>query len=158
VNTATKLASKFIKKMTEHVEDGTVPKEIPPFARLFFVDKESTITPHVDHPTGKPTASTVGEKRKSDGTDIQTKKKRDIRTSCSTRTSLLAWASSTSRRVPHRLRKPFQRGLNSRMEFALISVVTEKSASLHIKSVSTGNTILAGSVSLTMTRPFYLPI
>ena len=44
----------------------------------FFVDKESTITPHVDHPTRKPTASTVGGKRKSDGTDTQTKKKRDI--------------------------------------------------------------------------------
>jgi hypothetical protein len=77
VNMATKLTSKFIKKMTEHIEDGTVPKEIPPFAKLFFVDQESKIT-HLEHPTGKPTTSTVGGKRKSDGTDTQTKKKRDI--------------------------------------------------------------------------------
>ncbi len=77
VNTATKLASKFIKKMTEHIKGGTVPKEIPPFEKLFFVYQESRIT-QIEHPTGKPTASTVGGKRKSNGTDTQTKKKKDI--------------------------------------------------------------------------------
>jgi hypothetical protein len=33
--------TKFIKKVTEHIEDSSVPKEIPPFARTFFVEQDS---------------------------------------------------------------------------------------------------------------------
>ena len=79
---AVKLISKFFKKMTEHIDDSTVPKEIPPFARTFFVEQGSKIIPATtateQESTGKTTASTEGGKRKSDGgADTQTKKKRD---------------------------------------------------------------------------------
>jgi hypothetical protein len=37
VSTAVKLASKFWKKMTEHVEDNTFPKKVPAFAHTLFV-------------------------------------------------------------------------------------------------------------------------
>ncbi len=35
------LMIKFIKKMTEHIEDRSVSKEIPPFARTFFIKQDS---------------------------------------------------------------------------------------------------------------------
>jgi hypothetical protein len=36
---AVKLASKFWKKMMEHINDNTVPKEIPSFACTLFVEQ-----------------------------------------------------------------------------------------------------------------------
>jgi hypothetical protein len=38
VSTAVKLASKFFSKMQEHVNDNSIPKEVPAFARSIFVD------------------------------------------------------------------------------------------------------------------------
>ena len=52
-------------------------KKSPLLQSCSLLIKKAKIT-HVEHPTGKPTTSTVGGKRKSDGTDNQTKKKRDI--------------------------------------------------------------------------------
>ncbi len=39
ISIAIKLASKFWKKMTEHIDDNTVPKEIPSFAHSLFVEQ-----------------------------------------------------------------------------------------------------------------------
>ena len=86
MNTAVKLVSKFFKKMTEHIEDSTVPKEIPPFARPFFVEQSGKITPTVipatineQDTTGKQPAAgnEGGGKRKSEGGDSQQKKRRE---------------------------------------------------------------------------------
>ena len=85
VTTAVKLVSKFFKKMIEHIEDSTIPKEIPPFARIFFVEQSGKVTPAANPATtieqesaGKqPTAGTEGGKRKSDGADNQMRKKRE---------------------------------------------------------------------------------
>ena len=71
VTTAVKLVSKFFKKMTKHIKDSTVPKEIPPFARIFFVEQSGKVTPAANPATtneqesaGKqPTAGTEGGKR-----------------------------------------------------------------------------------------------
>jgi hypothetical protein len=41
MSVAVKLASKFLKKMTEHIKDDTVPKEVPSFARNLFTDSLS---------------------------------------------------------------------------------------------------------------------
>ncbi len=35
---AVKLGSKFLKKMAEHIEDNTVPKEVPSFVRSLFTE------------------------------------------------------------------------------------------------------------------------
>ena len=84
VNMAVKLVSKFCKKMTKHIEDSTVPKEIPPFARSFFVEQSGKITPtaipatiNEQDTTGKQPAAgnEGGGKRKSEGGNIQQKKR-----------------------------------------------------------------------------------
>jgi hypothetical protein len=86
VTTAVKLMSKFFKKMTEHIEDCSIPKEIPPFARAFFVDQSgngvtamvSSSVPTEQNTAAKtPAAGTEGGKRKSEGGDTQTRKKRE---------------------------------------------------------------------------------
>jgi hypothetical protein len=87
VTTAVKLVSKFFKKMTEHIEDSSVPKEIPPFARPFFVEQSGNITaapaPLSSVPTEQNTAAktpvegTEGGKRKSEGGDTHPRKKRE---------------------------------------------------------------------------------
>ena len=38
VSVAVKLASKFLGKMQEHIEDNSIPKEVPAFAKSFFVE------------------------------------------------------------------------------------------------------------------------
>jgi hypothetical protein len=38
VSVAVKLASKFFTKMQEHVEDNSIPKDVPAFAKSFFVE------------------------------------------------------------------------------------------------------------------------
>jgi hypothetical protein len=38
VSTAVKLASKFFSKMQEHVDDNSIPKDVPAFARSIFVN------------------------------------------------------------------------------------------------------------------------
>ena len=85
VTTAVKLVSKFFKKMIEHVEDSSVPKEIPPFARTFFVEQSGNVTaaPISTVPTEQntaaktPAAGTEGGKRKSEGDGAQPRKKRE---------------------------------------------------------------------------------
>jgi hypothetical protein len=41
ITAAVKLVTKFVKKMVEHADDNLVPKEIPPFAKSFFVKQGS---------------------------------------------------------------------------------------------------------------------
>ena len=85
VAVAVKLISKFFKKMTEHIEDSSVPKDIPPFARTFFVEQAGNVTAVVPSlvPTEQntaaktPAAGTEGGKRKSEGGDTQPRKKRE---------------------------------------------------------------------------------
>jgi hypothetical protein len=79
--TAVKLMTKFIKKMTEHIEDSSVPKEIPPFARTFFVKQDSgkiTLAATTEQKTDvkQPAATTKGGKCKSDGTNPAPKRKK----------------------------------------------------------------------------------
>jgi hypothetical protein len=38
VTIAVKLASKFFSEMQEHVNDNSIPKDVPAFARSFFVE------------------------------------------------------------------------------------------------------------------------
>ena len=87
VTTEVKLVSKFFKKMTKHIEDSSIPKEIPPFARAFFVKQSgngNTTTVLSSAPTNQntaaktPAAGTKGGKCKSEGGDTtQTRKKRE---------------------------------------------------------------------------------
>ena len=85
VTIAVKLISKFFKKMTEHIEDSSVPKDIPPFARTFFVEQSGnfaavgpSLAPTEQNKDAKTTAAgTEGGKRKSEGGDTQPRKKRE---------------------------------------------------------------------------------
>ncbi len=55
ISAAMKLVHKFVKKVVEHADNNLVPKEIPPFAKSFFVEKSSgniTIAPSADLKTG----------------------------------------------------------------------------------------------------------
>jgi len=82
---AVKLISKFFKKMTEHIEDSSVPKDIPPFARTFFIEQAGNVTavapslaPTEQNKDAKTTAmGTEGSKRKSDSGETQPRKKRE---------------------------------------------------------------------------------
>jgi hypothetical protein len=81
---AVKLATKFIKKMIEHTDDNLVPKEIPPFAKSFFVEQGSgtiMIAPSADLTSRatQPAVTSKGKKRKSDTTDPGAKKKKTKR-------------------------------------------------------------------------------
>jgi hypothetical protein len=38
VTTAVKLASKFLNKMQEHIDNNSIPKDVPVFAKSFFVE------------------------------------------------------------------------------------------------------------------------
>ena len=114
VNMAVKLVSKFFKKMTEHIEDSTVPKEISPFARSFFIEQSEKITPaaipttiNKQDTTGKQPAAgnEGGRKRKSEGGDTQQKKRQE------TSDKSLAMGIFMSRRAL-RLPKPSPTRLN----------------------------------------------
>ncbi len=39
IKTAVKLASKFFKKMVDHIDDNSLPKEMPTFAKSLFVEQ-----------------------------------------------------------------------------------------------------------------------
>ncbi len=81
ISAVVKLVTKFVKKMVKHAEDNMVPKEIPPFAKSFFVEKNSrniTIAPSADLKTGvnQPAVPDKGGKGKSDATNPGSKKKK----------------------------------------------------------------------------------
>jgi hypothetical protein len=82
ITATVKLVTKFIKKMIEHADNNSVPKEIPPFAKSFFVEQGSktiTIAPSADLTSSatQPAVTSEGKKRKSDTTNpAGTKKKK----------------------------------------------------------------------------------
>jgi hypothetical protein len=43
ISIAVKLASKFWKKITEHINDNTIPKEIPSIAHTLFVEQAGSV-------------------------------------------------------------------------------------------------------------------
>jgi hypothetical protein len=80
-----KIASKFIKKFEEHVNENSLPKEIPTFARAFFVPnpdggfRKTTTTPEMNATAnGKPAAenSNALAKPKADSKDPSAKEKK----------------------------------------------------------------------------------
>jgi hypothetical protein len=76
VSTAAKLASKFLKKMTEHMEDNTVLKEVPAFACTLFVEQPGgyfTNSPVIKKTTKTPAANRRGKK---DGNKPKKKKQK----------------------------------------------------------------------------------
>jgi hypothetical protein len=68
---AVKFASKFFTKMQEHVEENSIPKDVPAFAKSFFVEATGggfvPAPPAVDATTTKPADSNGGGKRKGNG-------------------------------------------------------------------------------------------
>jgi hypothetical protein len=83
VSTAVKLASKFFSKMQEHVDDNSIPKDVPAFARSIFVDASGggyVHAPTVDEPkipatTTQPAEANPNDKRKPNGEEHDGKKK-----------------------------------------------------------------------------------
>jgi hypothetical protein len=76
VFTAVKLASKFWKKMTKHIKDDTVLKEVPAFARTLFVNQPDggfTNAQVIEKTTELPVASGKGKK---DGNEPKKKKQK----------------------------------------------------------------------------------
>ena len=74
VSIAVKLASKFFAKMQEHIDDNSIPKDVPAFAKSFFV--EATGGGFVPAPpaaeaakptTNQPANANGGGKRKGNG-------------------------------------------------------------------------------------------
>jgi hypothetical protein len=72
VKTTIKLATKFFKKMVDHINDNSIPKEVPTFAKSVFVEQNlggfmiapSTIEAPKLNPTVQPATSKEGGKRK----------------------------------------------------------------------------------------------
>ena len=83
VSTAVKLASKFFSKMQEHVNNNSIPKDVPSFARSFFADAAwggLARAPMVDKPkipetTTQPTEANPNGKHKPNGEEQDGKKK-----------------------------------------------------------------------------------
>jgi hypothetical protein len=76
ISTAIKLASKIWKKMTKHIEDHTVPKEVPAFARTLFVKQPGggfTNAQVVKKTAETPAANGKGKK---DGNEPKKKKQK----------------------------------------------------------------------------------
>ncbi len=82
---AVKIASKFIKKIEEQINKNSLPKEIPTFARAFFVPnpdggfRKATTTLEMNATAdGKPAAenSNANAKPKADSKDPSTKEKK----------------------------------------------------------------------------------
>jgi hypothetical protein len=73
VKTAIKLASKFFKKMVDHIDKNSVPKEVYTFVKSLFVEQTSggfaiallSIVAPRSNPTVQPTTSKEGRKRKT---------------------------------------------------------------------------------------------
>ncbi len=102
---AVKIASKFIKKIKEHIDENSIPKEIPTFARSLFTAKPDgsfkmlTTTPAISTTAnGNLTETNLNEsgKRKAEGDDSSSKEKKKKRAM----RRAYKWASSTSRRAP----------------------------------------------------------
>jgi hypothetical protein len=81
VTTAVKLASKFLNKMQEHIDDSSIPKDVPAFAKSFFVKATGggfTLALKTDN-TKKGAATLpakgTGNKRKPTGNEQEGKKK-----------------------------------------------------------------------------------
>ena len=91
VSVTVKLASKFFAKMQEHIDDNSIPKDVPAFAKSFFV--EATGGGFVPAPpaaeaakpaANQPTDVNGGGKRKGNGegeqqAEGQKKKKKHFR-------------------------------------------------------------------------------
>jgi hypothetical protein len=76
ISTAIKLASRFWKKMTKHIKDDTVPKEVPAFARTLFVEQPGgsfTNTQVIKKTAKTPAADGKGKK---DGDEPKKKKQK----------------------------------------------------------------------------------
>jgi hypothetical protein len=80
---AVKLASKFLKKMTEHIKDNTVPKEVPSFAQSHFTDflsgPQLLVKTNVASivPAATTTTQSEGGKKKDGKEPSRKKKKRE---------------------------------------------------------------------------------
>jgi hypothetical protein len=77
-----KLASKFFSNMQEHVDDNSIPRDVPAFARSFFSKATRggfTLAPKVNDAkkpsTTQPADGTGGGKRKPNGKEQQGQKK-----------------------------------------------------------------------------------
>jgi hypothetical protein len=81
LSTAVKLASKFFSKMQEHVDDNSIPKDVPAFAKSFFVEAPGGgFVPAPADETKKPSTTQPadgngGNKRKANGEEQQGQKK-----------------------------------------------------------------------------------
>jgi hypothetical protein len=75
VKTTIKLTTKFFKKMVDHINNNSVPKEVPTFAKSLFVKQTlggfaiapPTIVAPKSNPTAQPATSKEGGKRKTNG-------------------------------------------------------------------------------------------
>ena len=84
VVTAIKLVSKFFSKMQEHIKDNSVPKDVPAFARGFFVDAAKGGFVHAPAVDEQPPATTSTQpaepnpngKRKPNGEEQEGSKKK----------------------------------------------------------------------------------
>jgi hypothetical protein len=78
VKTAIKLATKFFKKMVDHINNNSIPKEVPTFVKSLFVGQNlggfviapSTIKAPKLNPTVQPATSKEGGKRKTNGNEL----------------------------------------------------------------------------------------
>ncbi len=77
LKTAINLATKFFKKMVDHIENNSIPKEIPTFAKSLFVEQNlggfvitpSTIEAPKSDPTVQPATLKEGGKRKTNSNE-----------------------------------------------------------------------------------------
>jgi hypothetical protein len=77
VKTAIKLATKFFKKMVNHINDNSIPREVPTFVKSLFVKRNSggfviaprTIEAPKSNPTVQPATSKEGGKGKTNGNE-----------------------------------------------------------------------------------------
>jgi len=73
VSVAVKLASNFFAKMQEHIDDNSIPKDVPAFAKSFFVEARGGFVPAppaaeaAKPAANQPTDANGGGKRKGNG-------------------------------------------------------------------------------------------
>jgi hypothetical protein len=79
ISIAAKFAAKFWKKMKNHIEDDTIPSEIPSFVHTMFMEPASGIIPAAPVAIDKPAATStalIGAKGKKYGNEPSKKKQK----------------------------------------------------------------------------------
>jgi hypothetical protein len=155
LSVAVKLGSKFFSKMQEHVDDNSIPKDVPAFAKRFFVDAPGgglfphppTKQPISQPPPNQLMATAVASVRPKPKRNKAKKRRRSFPIRAS------SWVFSISKKgLQHQRLYPTRAPTRTESASVWISVLTRRSIISTIYSARMVNTAPTGRTCRTRTR------